>query len=81
MSAVKTVIGTGGIFCGDSNVNRQCSILEEAFSEMGNKGLLKPDNPTFVVDKDYLFWGMGLLATIDKDLAIDLMLESIFGQD
>ena len=81
LSGVKTVIGTGGIFYRDSNVNRQWSILEEAFSEMGNKGLLKPDNPTFVVDKDYLFWGMGLLATIDKDLAIDLMLESIFGQD
>ncbi len=65
---IKLVIGTGGVIV---NSNDKWSILESVIGE----GILdlRPVNPSFAVDEKYLLSSMGLLSTIDKNLALRLM--------
>ena len=79
LSAVKTVIGTGGIFSEDSY--KKALMLKGAFSNIGDKGLLKPRDPTYLADSNYIFWAMGLLSNIDPNLAYDLLIKSIGYED
>jgi len=75
LSDVSTVIGTGGIFCG--NDNNKSLILRDAFSEINDMSLLRPRAPNYLVDSDYIFWAMGLLMHADSKLAYDLLTSSI----
>ena len=61
LTAVKTVIGTGGIFAYGRYPKQ---ILEAVVFSEANPNLLKPAKAAFYVDKAYLLYGIGLLADI-----------------
>jgi uncharacterized protein (TIGR01319 family) len=73
LTNVKYVIGTGGpIVYG--NVGH---ILEEALFDENEPFLLKPRNPELLVDRDYVFWAMGLLSNASPGEAIQIMKRSL----
>ena len=75
LSAVQSIIATGGIFCNRSNV--AITILKEAYEAIHDPFMLKPKSPDLLVDHDYIVSAMGLLAGIDEVCAYTLMRNSI----
>lgn len=73
---VDLVIGTGGVII---NSQKKWQILEETVSE--SELDLRPKKPKFAIDEDYILSAMGLLATIDKNLALRLMKKHIKMRD
>ena len=74
LSGIKKIIGTGGIFSTD---NVQSGFLQKAFHTIDNDFLLKPKNPEYLIDHDYILWAAGLLADIDRELSFKLMKNSL----
>lgn len=67
---VSNLIGTGGVIIHSDN---PAEILKAGtFTEMDLTSL-KPKNPDYLVDKEYILSAMGLLAEVDKDLAVRMM--------
>lgn len=64
---LKTVIGTGGILVYTEHPEE---ILEACRLSMDEPQSLKPRNPNFYLDEQYVLSAMGLLATIDSDMAV-----------
>lgn len=67
---VKNLIGTGGVII-HSEEPRE--ILKAGTFSETDMTSLKPKNPKFLVDKEYILSAMGLLAEIDKDLAVRML--------
>jgi uncharacterized protein (TIGR01319 family) len=74
LTNVENVIGTGGGIVYEKHPN---GILSEALFDPTNPFVLKPKNPKLWIDKNYVFWAMGLLADIVPDIAIDIMKRSL----
>jgi uncharacterized protein (TIGR01319 family) len=73
LTNIKYVIGTGGpIVYGNAR-----HILEEALYDQENPFFLKPKNPQLLVDKDYVFWAMGLLSEASPSEALQIMKRSL----
>lgn len=70
LTAVKTVIGTGGVVI---NNKKPCDILTGIIYEEDQPHILKPKNPEYYIDKDYIMAAMGLLSEIDKNMALRMM--------
>jgi uncharacterized protein (TIGR01319 family) len=69
LTGVKSVIGTGGpIIFSDSP--RQ--ILEGALFSEENPFILKPKNPYFYIDEQYILYAVGLLAQVEPEKALSL---------
>ena len=70
LTKLSCVIGTGGILVYNpryKEIMQACTFREDdPFS-------LKPKNPKFLLDKEYILSAMGLLATEDPDMAIRIM--------
>ena len=70
LTKLSCVIGTGGILVYNPHykeIMQACTFREDdPFS-------LKPKNPKFLLDKEYILSAMGLLATEDPDMAIRIM--------
>ncbi|MDO5717371.1 MAG: methylaspartate mutase accessory protein GlmL [Tissierellia bacterium] len=64
------VIGTGGILVYTENPEE---ILEACKFTMDEPQSLKPRNPKFYLDTEYILSSMGLLASIDPDMAVRIM--------
>ena len=64
------IIGTGGIIINSSNPKE---ILEALLFNIDDPNSLKPRNPKYLVDKKYILSSLGLLATIDKDMAVRML--------
>lgn len=69
LTDVKTIIGTGGpiIFSG-----YQREILEPALFREEDPFTLKPKNPDFYIDEQYILYAVGLLAQVEPKKALNL---------
>jgi uncharacterized protein (TIGR01319 family) len=69
LTGVKTVIGTGGpiIFSG-----RRREILQNVLFREENPFSLKPKNPAFYVDEQYVLYAVGLLSQVEPAKALSL---------
>lgn len=59
LTNIKYIIGTGGPIIHSDN---PLDILKGCLLKEGEKGLLKPTNPKFLLDKKYILASMGLIA-------------------
>ena len=67
---VPCVIGIGGVL---RNSRRPQEILKGCLYDFAHPECTKPRNPKFCLDKKYIFASMGLLRTIDPELAFELL--------
>jgi uncharacterized protein (TIGR01319 family) len=74
LSDVATVIGTGGplVHARDPRI-----ILLSALAEARSPQALLPLRPRLMLDRAYLLYGVGLLASIDRLAALDLALNNL----
>lgn len=70
LSQIRYVIGTGGILVRTDN---PLVALKEVVAKRSHMLELRPINPQFMIDRDYLLASMGLLSRIDPLLAIKIM--------
>lgn len=64
------IIGTGGVLV---NSKEPANILEAVTFTMDDPESLKPRNPKFMIDKEYILSAMGLLAMVDKNMAVRML--------
>lgn len=74
LSQVGYVIGTGGILIHNKNPKK---VLEKTLANRNHMLELRPQNPQYMLDKDYLLASMGLLSSIDPLLALKIMKKHI----
>ena len=67
---VGTVIGTGGIFAHGKNPRY---VLEAAGFDLQDRLSLRPVTPDYYIDKNYVFYALGLLAQHEPEAAAILM--------
>lgn len=67
---VPYVLGTGGVI-----VNSSCpkNILEASLFSMDDPTSLKPKDPKYLLDKEYILSAMGLLSTVDENMAVRML--------
>lgn len=70
LTGVRTVIGTGGIFC-YGNYSRL--ILDRSRHDKNYPLSLRPNNPEFFLDESYILYAAGLLAQIAPQKAFKIM--------
>ncbi len=73
LTAAPYVIGIGGVIVHSEHPRY---MLEGAKAD-ADYTHAKPKNPTYLLDKKYIFASMGLLSAIDADLALKIMKEEI----
>lgn len=64
------LIGTGGVLINSKN---PAEILKAATFTMDDPTSLKPKNPRFMIDKEYVLSSMGLLTMVDKNKAVRML--------
>jgi len=69
LTNVKTVIGTGGpiIF---SDARRE--ILNHSLYREDNPFILRPKDPNFYIDEEYILYAVGLLSQVEPKKALSL---------
>lgn len=70
LSQVAYVIGTGGVLIHNDN---PVKALKKVMANRAHMLELRPVNPKFMLDKDYLLASMGLLSSVDPLLALKIM--------
>lgn len=70
LTKIEVVIGTGGILVNSSNVKE---ILSKVLGNKNSYLELRPENPEYLLDKDYILASMGLLSEINPMLALKIM--------
>ncbi len=70
LSKVKYLLGTGGVIINNEN---PLEILKAGLFTEEVPNSLRPMEPKFMVDKEYILSSMGLLATINKDMAVRML--------
>ena len=74
LSNVKYVIGTGGVLINSKNPK---DILEKVSFTLQKPFELRPQNPTYMLDKSYILGAMGLLSLEYPEIALKIMKETI----
>ncbi len=74
LTEIPYIIGIGGILVNNPHPEK---LLEGARFNMSKSNSMRPKNPKILLDKQYIFASMGLLSTIDPDLALCLMKDEI----
>ncbi len=74
LTEIPYIIGIGGILVNNQHPE---ALLEGVRFNPAKSNSMRPKNPKFLLDKQYIFASMGLLSAIDPDLALDLMKEEI----
>lgn len=74
LTGVPTVIGTGGILAYGTGAR---FILEAALFSAADAFSLRPQTPRLVIDKPYVMYAIGLLASIAPDQALRLLETSL----
>ncbi|MGO1468981.1 MAG: methylaspartate mutase accessory protein GlmL [Tissierella sp.] len=64
------VIGTGGVIV---NSKSPSEILNALLFSIEDPNSLKPRNPKFLIDKDYILSAMGLLTKVDRNMAVRML--------
>ena len=73
LTTFNTIIGTGGIIVHNQHPEK---ILTAALSKT-EETILTPENSELYVDKDYILSAIGLLSTVDKELAFDIAIKHL----
>lgn len=76
LTNVNTVIGTGGVIISNE---KPLEILTGILYEANSPQILKPKQPEFAIDKQYILAAMGLLCEDYPDIAIRMMKKYIVG--
>lgn len=74
LSEVNYVIGTGGVII---NSKQQYQILRQTTNILNNPTELRPNDPDFLIDNDYIMAAMGLLSKIQPMVALKIMKKHI----
>jgi len=74
LSEIPRVIGIGGVL---KNSARPAEILRHAVYTMKKTGHMFPKNPSFLLDKHYIFSAMGLVGMVNPELALAIMKQHI----
>ena len=75
LQEVPYVVGIGGAIINSQN---PAFILSGAKPSKTDKALFaKPKDPKYLLDKQYIFASMGLLSSVDKDMALRIMKQEI----
>lgn len=74
LAEVKQVIGTGGVLINSKN---PLAMLEGAQKQEHSPLELRPDNPQYFLDGDYILAAMGLLAQEEPLLALTILKKSL----
>lgn len=74
LSQIRCVIGTGGVLVHSSD---PLFVLSKCLDNPRTRMELRPQTPTFMLDKDYILASMGLLSEIDPLLALKIMKKHI----
>ena len=59
------------------NTNYPYEILKSTVYNTEESDSLKPQNPEFYIDENYVLSAMGLLSMIDEDLAVRVMKKNL----
>lgn len=70
LTEIKHVIGTGGPLVFSHSPRK---IMEKALYDEKHPDFLKPKNPQFYIDKEYILYAAGLLSQTEPGLALALM--------
>ena len=70
LTQVKSFIGTGGVVIASK---KQKELLSQAVIKEDNKMELRPKNPDFYIDADYILSAMGLLSMDYPEIALRIM--------
>ena len=70
LTKIECVIGTGGVLVNSNNPHR---ILSKVVGSKKNYLELRPEDPQYLLDKDYILASMGLLSEIDPLLSLKIM--------
>lgn len=76
LTQVRTVVGTGGVII--NNPNPEGILKGIAFDE-AKPHILKPQNPRFLIDKEYIMAAMGLLGEEYPETAVRMMKKYFIG--
>ena len=76
LTNVNTVIGTGGVIISNE---KPLEILTGILYEANSPQILKPKQPEFAIDKQYILAAMGLLCEDYPDIAMRMMKKYIVG--
>ncbi|WP_286973931.1 methylaspartate mutase accessory protein GlmL [Acetomicrobium sp. UBA5826] len=74
LTSIKAVVGTGGPLV---NAQNPTYILSGALFDEHDPSYLKPKNPKLYIDKNYIFYAIGLLAEINPELAIHILKQDL----
>ena len=74
LSNVKYVVGTGGVLI---NAKKPKEILQKVSFTLQKPLELRPQNPAFMIDKEYILAAMGLLSLDHPEIALKIMKETI----
>jgi len=74
LSALKTVIGTGGALAHSRDPH---AVLRMACADPAAPLLLRPRAPRLLVDRDYLLYACGLLGAVEPEAALELALKHL----
>ena len=74
LSKVKYMVGIGGIIINSAN---PANMLEGCRHTPQNRTYMLPKEPRYMQDKKYIFSSMGLLSSLNKDLALHIMKHEI----
>jgi len=69
LSAIDTLIGTGGPIINSQNPSM---ILSKGSADKKNPFVLKPKNPQYFIDKNYILFSIGLMRQMDKKIAREI---------
>jgi len=76
LTKVKAMICTGGIFC-NSNKKDLIEMLNRSISNKHAPFSLKPKQPKYFIDNDYILYGVGLLSKKYPDIALRILKRNI----
>jgi uncharacterized protein (TIGR01319 family) len=71
LSGVEVVVGTGGVI---AHSRAPLELLETVVADPAEPESLRPRNPRFLVDREYLLYACGLLAGAEPEAALELAL-------
>lgn len=74
LTEVPSVVGIGGAII---NSRYPASILEGAKYSIKKFNYMKPKSPRYLIDQKYIFASMGLISTVDPELALDILKKEI----
>jgi uncharacterized protein (TIGR01319 family) len=74
LSALKTVIGTGGALVHSRDPH---AVLRMALADPAQPLSLRPRAPRLLVDREYLLYACGLLGAVDPEAALELALKHL----